>query len=65
MTSRVGYVMSKIMGDHYGDQQFDVFDFIPLIGVLIASALLLSGLFPTGLRKGSMPMQRVFIIVIN
>merc|ERR1712226_226000 len=32
-----------------GDRSFDVFDWIPLIALIVATALILSGLFPSGL----------------
>lgn len=41
--TKMGNVMHKMMGAHYGDNQFDFFDFIPLIAILVGSALLLSG----------------------
>ena len=44
-------IMGKIMGDAYGDNQFDFYDFIPLLVVLVGSAVLVAGLFPTGFRK--------------
>lgn len=47
--SRVGYAMSKIFGGHVGDRTFDGFDWVPLIAVLVAGALILAGLFPSGL----------------
>ena len=48
--SRVGYAISKMMGGHMGDRSFDGFDWVPLIALLVATALILSGLFPTGLN---------------
>ena len=50
-TTRMGTIMGKIMGDAYGDNQFDFYDFIPLLVVLVGSAVLVAGLFPTGFRK--------------
>lgn len=47
--SRVGYAMSKIFGGHVGDRTFDGFDWVPLVAVLVAGALILAGLFPSGL----------------
>ena len=50
MTMRVGHMFNKLMGEHYGDRQFDAFDFIPLVAVIVASALILAGLFPNGIN---------------
>ena len=44
-------IMGKIMGDAYGDNRFDFYDFIPLLVVLVGSAVLVAGLFPSGFRK--------------
>ena len=46
--SRISNAMDKIMGGHVGDRTFDAFDWVPLIALLVATALILSGLFPTG-----------------
>ena len=43
--------MNKLMGAHYGDRVFDIFDFLPLVALLVGSALLLGGLFPNGLTN--------------
>ena len=32
-----------------GDRTFDVFDWVPLIALIVATGLILSGLFPSGL----------------
>ena len=37
------------MGGHMGDRTFDVFDWVPLIALIVATGLILSGLFPSGL----------------
>lgn len=47
---RLSNAMDKIMGGHVGDRTFDGFDWVPLIALLVATALILSGLFPTGLN---------------
>ena len=47
---RLSHAMDKVMGGHVGDRTFDGFDWVPLIALLVASALILSGLFPTGLN---------------
>ena len=47
---RLGHAMDKIMGGHVGDRTFDAFDWVPLIALLVATALILSGLFPSGLN---------------
>lgn len=49
MMARVGQALQKMMGGHMGDRSFDVFDWIPLIALIVATALILSGLFPSGL----------------
>ena len=49
MMARVGNALQKMMGGHMGDRSFDVFDWIPLIALIVATAFILSGLFPTGL----------------
>ena len=51
MMSRVGYAISKVMGGHMGDRSFDAFDWVPLVALLVATGLILSGLFPTGLTN--------------
>ena len=38
-----------MMGGHMGDRTFDVFDWVPLIALIVATGLILSGLFPSGL----------------
>ena len=50
-TTRMSTIMGKIMGDAYGDNRFDFYDFIPLLVVLVGSAVLVAGLFPSGFRK--------------
>jgi hypothetical protein len=47
--ARVGTALHKMMGGHMGDRNFDVFDWVPLVALLVATGLILSGLFPTGL----------------
>ncbi len=47
--SRMGFVINKLMGAHYGDRSFDIFDWIPLIAILVAGGLLVGGLFPNGI----------------
>ena len=34
-----------------GDGTFDVFDFIPLVAIVIGTSLVLAGLFPSGLTS--------------
>ena len=48
---RIGNMMNKLMGAHYGDRSFDVFDWIPLVVLTIASGLILTGLFPNGISS--------------
>ena len=48
--ARVGHALQKIMGGHVGDRSFDVFDWVPLIAILVGSGLILAGLFPTGIN---------------
>lgn len=64
MIEHLATTLIQLMGDQYGDESFDLFDFVPLLGVMIASALLLSGLFPTGLRDGIIKVtKRIYIEV--
>ena len=60
--SRLSSAMDKIMGGHVGDRTFDGFDWVPLIAILVATALLLSGLFPNtnifGLNNGQLVLGR-------
>ena len=58
-TTRMSTIMEKIMGDAYGDNRFDFYDFIPLLVVLVGSAVLVAGLFPSGFRKVGWRMSRV------
>ena len=63
MMSRVGNALHKMMGGHVGDRSFDIFDWLPLVALLVATGLLLSGLFPTGLstfglNNGSLVLGR-------
>ena len=51
MMSRVGNIMSKVMGGHVGDSSFDIYDWLPLVALLTGAALILAGLFPTGLTS--------------
>ena len=44
------YIMNKI-GSGTLDGEMDVFDFLPIIGVIVAGALLVAGLFPTALTS--------------
>ncbi len=44
-------MLNKLMGAHYGDRSFDVFDWLPLVAILIASGLILAGLFPNGFNS--------------
>ena len=50
LMSKMGFVLDKLMGAHYGDRNFDVFDWIPLIAILIAGGLIAGGLFPNGIN---------------
>ena len=34
---------------HIQDRTFDIFDFLPLVALLVATGLIISGLFPTGI----------------
>ena len=56
-TTRMSTIMGKIMGDAYGDNRFDFYDFIPLLVVLVA------GLFPSGFRKVGCHELRTLILV--
>ena len=51
LSTRMGHVFNKLMGAHYGDRSFDIFDWIPLIALLVASGLIISGLFPNGINS--------------
>ena len=56
------YVMNKIAGGTV-DGEMDIFDFLPILGVIIGGALLLAGLFPNalssfGLNNGSIVLGR-------
>ncbi len=44
----MAYVVTKMLGNHYGDRSFDVFDWVPLIAVLVAGGFIVAGLFPNG-----------------
>ena len=44
------YIVEKIAGGTI-DGEMDIFDLLPIIGVIVASALLVSGLFPTALTS--------------
>ena len=50
--SEVMYSIREIMHNmrnHQGDNRFDVYDWLPLFGVLFATALIFNGLFPNSL----------------
>lgn len=47
---RISHAMKKIMGGHIGDRSFDAFDWVPLLALLVATGLILAGLFPNGLN---------------
>ena len=50
--SEVMYSLREIMHNmrnHQGDNRFDVYDWLPLFGVLFATALIFNGLFPNSL----------------
>ena len=50
--SEVMYSLREIihnMRNHQGDRRFDVYDWLPLFGVLFATALIFNGLFPNSL----------------
>ena len=63
-TTRMSTIMGKIMGDAYGDNRFDFYDFIPLLVVLVGSAVLVAGLFPSGFRKVGCHELRTLNLVI-
>ena len=44
------YVMNKIAGGTV-DGEMDIFDFLPILGVIIGASLLIAGLFPTALTS--------------
>ena len=46
--ARVSNALQKMMGGHMGDRTFDAFDWVPLVAILVATGLILSGLFPSG-----------------
>ena len=48
MMARVSNALQKMMGGHMGDRTFDAFDWVPLIALIVATGLILSGLFPSG-----------------
>ena len=48
MMARVSNALQKMMGGHMGDRTFDAFDWVPLIAIIVATGLILSGLFPSG-----------------
>ena len=58
LTTKVGnsmydqgrYIMEKITSGTL-DGEMDIFDFLPVIGVIVAGALLVAGLFPTALTS--------------
>lgn len=48
---RIRGALHKMMGNQFGDRQFDGFDFIPLVVVLVGAGLLLAALFPNALTN--------------
>ena len=62
INSRLSHAMGKVMGGHVGDRTFDAFDWVPLIALIVASALILSGLFPDtnifGINNGQLVVGR-------
>ncbi|TRY63437.1 hypothetical protein TCAL_04306, partial [Tigriopus californicus] len=48
---RIRSGLHKMMGNQFGDRQFDGFDFIPLVVVLVGAGLLLAALFPNALTN--------------